>query len=433
MLPLLVALMEEQRMRLRAVLSCTIVLLLAVACDGGEQAGQGGQGGEQVELTVGIWNDAQRPSLEKVLEEFHADQQGIRASIEVTPFDLYWQKLEAAATGGVAPDVFWMNAPNVARYAEGEVILPLSDQVESGGIDLGDYADTIVEMYTLEDQLWAMPRDLDVIGLWYNQAMFDAAGVEPPDDSWTWDDVRAAAEELTDDKSRVWGIAADFNAHQSYWNTIYQAGGWILSEDRTESGWHLPETRNGLQYWIDFIEEGWSPTLAQMTDTDPRSMLESEKVAMWYGGSWHALQFSQNEQMGDKLNVAPLPAGEREAVILHGLGYAISANSEHPEEAWELVTFLTSEAAAEIEGGDGNIIPARKDSHHLWVEAYPDFDLAPLLEQTGHAVPYPVSATSPEWFTIMEEQLRPAWEGSKSVEDATAALKQEMDSILAGE
>ncbi len=57
------------------------------------------------------------------------------------------------------------------------------------------------------------------------------------------------------------------------------------------------------------------------------------------------LLLKKNEYTKDNVDVTALPAGEKEAVIIHGLGNVIAANTKHPEEAWKFSKFLGSEEA----------------------------------------------------------------------------------------
>ena len=95
-----------------------------------------------------------------------------------------------------------------------------------------------------------------------------------------------------------------------------------------------------------------------MTDTEPVSLFESGRVAMYFTGSWNAIRFANNEYTKDRVDVAVLPKGKERAVIIHGLSNVIAANTKHPEEAWKFVEFLGSREAMEIQAKTGTVIPA---------------------------------------------------------------------------
>ncbi|MCI1141088.1 extracellular solute-binding protein, partial [Stenotrophomonas maltophilia] len=94
------------------------------------------------------------------------------------------------------------------------------------------------------------PKDFDTIGLWYNKKMFDEAKIPYPDNTWDWNKLREAAKKLTDPNKGVWGIAAAPYGQDNYYNTIFQSGGFVISDDKKSSGFDKPETIEGLSFWV---------------------------------------------------------------------------------------------------------------------------------------------------------------------------------------
>jgi multiple sugar transport system substrate-binding protein len=290
----------------------------------------------------------------------------------------------------------------------------------------------MTDLYTREGELFALPRDFDTVGLWYNKALFDAAGVEYPNADWTWNDLRAAAQKLTIPDQGVYGIAAWLTDQQGYYNTIAQAGGNVVSPDGAQSGYDDPNSIEGLRFWTDLIKEGVSPTHRQMIDTEPKQMFQSGNVAMFYGGSWQAVSLASTPPLADSLGVAPLPAGEEDTTIIHGLGNAINANTACAEEAWEFVKFLSSQEAAETMAASGIVIPAYEGSQQGWLDAFPQLDLqTAFLDQVDQATPFPVSENTAEWQALEKEMLPAAWTGERPVDEVARDLAAAMDSVLA--
>ncbi|WP_219416259.1 ABC transporter substrate-binding protein [Pseudonocardia nigra] len=406
----------------------TGLALVATACGGG--SGDSGEGG-RIELSYALWNQDQAPVMEQLATEYERSHPNVDVSIQVTPFGEYFTKLQTAIGGDGGPDVFWLNAPNLALYASNEAVLPVTERVDSDAVDLSVYPRPLVDLYEWEGTQYALPRDYDTIGLWYNTELFDAAGVAYPDADWTWDDLRAAARKLTDPANGVYGITAWLTDQQGYYNTIAQAGGYVVSPDGTQSGYDDPRTIEGLRFWTDLIQEGVSPTHQQMIDTEPKQMFQSGKSAMFYGGSWQAVSFQKTEAIADKIDVAPLPAGVEDTSIIHGLGNAINANTAHPDEAWEFVKFLGSQQAAEVMAESGIVIPAHQNTQQAWLEAFPEYNLQIFLDAVAGATPYPVSANTAEWQALEKQMLPAAWTGQRPVDEVARELAAAMDRVLA--
>lgn len=106
---------------------------------------------------------------------------------------------------------------------------------------------------------------------------------------------------------------------QVIYDTIAQAGGEVISADQSTSGYGSPEALAGVQYWLDFIDAGWSPTVAQMVETQPWDMFMAGKVAMIYSGSFMTISYSESG-VADDIQVAPMPSGPAgNQSVVHGL------------------------------------------------------------------------------------------------------------------
>jgi multiple sugar transport system substrate-binding protein len=424
-----------------SILAITLLVVMT-ACSsetetGGANSDEGGENGnsnENVTITFGLWNKDQVSAYEPVFKKFEEENPNINVEIQVTPWEQYWTKLETAATGSVLPDVFWMNGPNFIKYASNGILFSLDKYIKQGDTDLKNYPKSLVNLYTFDDTSYAIPKDFDTIGLYYNKALFDAAGVSYPDDSWDWNDLIEAAEKLTDPEKGVWGIAAKMNNHLGYYNTIFQAGGNVVSDDMKDSGYDDPATINGLKFWTNLIHKyKVSPTLAQMTDTAPRSLFQSGKVAMLFDGSWMAGVNQENNSLKGKVEVAVLPKGKQRATVIHGLGHAIAANTKHPDAAWKLVEFLGSKEVNQMFAETGLFIPAFNGTQQKWVESIPEMNLQVFIDMVEYAEPYPVSKNTAKWQNLENEHFSKAWAGQESIEEMAKKAAEKMNEILAQE
>ncbi|MFJ2211915.1 ABC transporter substrate-binding protein [Streptomyces sp. NPDC101062] len=408
------------------------VVLAASGCSSGSGSGDADDNGK-TRLSYAVWDINQKKVLEELGREFTRTHPKVTVQVQLTPWPDYWNKLKTAVTGGSAPDVFWMNGPQFQLYASNGVIRPLGEEFTEDGIDLAAYPKPLRDLYTYEGKLYGLPKDMDTVGVWYNKALFDAKGVEHPADDWTWSDFNSAAARLTDPEKGVYGTAAALTSFQEYqYNTIAQAGGYVVSPDGRKSGYDDPRTVEGLTFWTDLIERKHSPDLQTMTDTSPIQLFEAGKIAMYWGGSWNAGEFSANEYTKDKVDAAPLPRGERRAGIIHGVANVVSAGTAHPREATEFVEFLGSEKAALALGRSGPL-PARDGTQDAWVKAHPQFTLTTFLDAVEYAVPFPVSKNTAAWNQAELTYLTQAWAGEQTVGEASAALAAAMDDLLAEE
>lgn len=230
-------------------------------------------------LTVAIWDNNQRAGLQEIMNDWTATS-GVKVDVQVISWDEYWTLLEAGASGGTLPDVFWMHSNNAQRYMENDLLLDITDKIAaSDKIKLDDYYEDIVSLYMSDGKHYAMPKDIDTIGLWYNKTMFDEAGLAYPSADWTWEDLADAAKTLTKADGSQYGYAINTGNNQdSYYNTIYSYGGYVLSEDKKKSGYDDPNTIAAMEVIERMLREGSAPSLEIVSENGTEVLFNSGKV-----------------------------------------------------------------------------------------------------------------------------------------------------------
>ncbi|MFC9558639.1 ABC transporter substrate-binding protein [Agromyces sp. NPDC056965] len=401
-------------------------LVLTGCSSGGGQAGGDGP----VTLNYTIWDQNQEPALREAADAFEEQNENVTVDITVIPSADYWTKIQTQLSAGSGPDVFWVNGPNFQLYASNDQLAPLDD----AGIDTADYPESLIDLYSYDDTLYGAPKDFDTIGVYYNKALFDQAGLAYPAAGWTWDDFVTAAEKITDPAAGVYGTAAAPYGQMTYYNTVFQAGGEVLTDGATKSGMDTPEAAEGVQLWVDLIEKGASPTLQQLADTWPGDTFSSGKMGMFFDGSWAAGTYSSAEAIKDVVGVAPLPAGPvSDTSVIHGLANAASASSKNVEWAKKLAVFLSGEEGAQIQAKTGTVIPAFNGTQQEWVDALPTIDAQIFLDEVANATPLPISKNTAAWMPIEEKYIKEIFSGQTDTETGLAAMAEEIDAKLAEE
>ena len=408
-------------------------LLAATACSG-SSPGRTGSAGREVSLTYGLWDDTQLPAMKKIIANFERANPRITVRPVLTPWDSYWTKLQTAATGGTAPDVFWMTQDSFKLYASGGVLMGLDDLVARDKIDIGNYVESVTHGYSWQGKLYGMPKDINSFGVFYNKKLFAAANIRPPGLSWTWSDLVQVAQRLTDRAAGVFGFAAQLADVEGYYLTIPQAGGYVISQDGTKSGYDDPRTIRGLEFWTDMIlKYRVSPTLQQLTDTAAQSMFTSGKLAMYFGGSWEPVAMKAVPYARENTDVGPLPKDLNRRFYANGLGNVIFAKTKHPQESWEFAKFLGSQQAAEIQAATGTVIPAYKGMDEAYSKSMPEFSMSKLIGQLPQGLAFPASVSTAVWENDALKEFADAWTGKKSAASVAKSVAARMNAALAKE
>ncbi len=231
---------------------------------------------------------------------------------------------------------------------------------------LAKFPPALMELLTIDGELYALPEDSSQYGLFYNRAIFDAHNREHPEDrveyphaGWTWEDLRATARKLTrwenDDPAggRVTRAGFDFAIWAwPFLTLLYQAGGEAFSADgavctiNSEAGVRALEFLRAMQR----EDRSFDPTLGAYTaGVGADTLFATGRTAMMMDGSWRVPNFDLTAP-GLDFAVAPLPRGPREgeraAIVCGGVLWAMSSRAENKDEAWELMRWLVRDEQA---------------------------------------------------------------------------------------
>ncbi|WAT06023.1 extracellular solute-binding protein [Rouxiella badensis] len=88
------------------------------------------QAADPVTLRYAVWDKNQLAAEQQIAKNFEKENPDIKIDIELTPAAQYFVKLDAAAAGGVAPDIFWINMPYFIQYAKNGLLEPLNSDIE---------------------------------------------------------------------------------------------------------------------------------------------------------------------------------------------------------------------------------------------------------------------------------------------------------------
>jgi len=386
----------------------------------------------KAKITYGVWDQTQVDAIDANIAEFNKQYPNIDVNVNVTPWDSYWPKLQTQASSNTLPDLFWMNGPNFQTYGAADKLEPITGEVKADAIDPANYPEALNDLYTIDDVQYGVPKDYDTIGLWYNKAIFERAGVALPTDDWTWDDFDSAASAISTALAGdgIYGAGGGMDGQTTYYNTIFQAGGEVISDDGKESGFDSDASQAGLQFWTDLIDSGASPSIQQLSDTPAIQWFTSGKLGMLWSGSWSRTAVADSE-FADVIDVAPLPQGEEQATVIHGVSNVVAASSKNKQAAQALQVFLASKEAQQQQGDMGAVIPAFTGTQQAFVDSAPNVNLKVFVDATEYARPYPVSANTAEWNAFETELLPDAFAGSVAVDDAAKSLAEKMNTVLA--
>lgn len=304
-----------------------------------------GYTGPEATISYSIWGDPEEiKNQQAVVDAFHVANPKITVKVTVSDWDTYWDKLQTGIAGGDAPDVFAMDGPLFPDYQGRDVLLDLKPYIDKSGYDLTQLADQAVADFTTPGGQFGLPRDLNVVALYYNKKMFDAAGVPYPDDTWDWAKLVEVGKKLTlakDGKVSQWGFYTETSDMENYWSSlVWQNGGDIISADHKTSLVGSDQAVGGMQFLQDLI---YKDKIMDVPVADKGDEFEQGQAAMEANGSWLV---ATHIAAGIDFGIAPLPKGPAgRFTSINPTGAVVFKGSKNPDAAWEFVKYLASPAA----------------------------------------------------------------------------------------
>ncbi|NYD66989.1 ABC transporter substrate-binding protein [Agromyces atrinae] len=313
------------------------MLLALTGCSTGTPESDG-----TVELT--FWHgytEADGDVLNALVDEFNESQDEIEITPVVKPWATLIDTVLPALTSGTGPQLLAMPPEQIPVYASKGALLPLDDwyaEPESGSDTLNAEA---VATGTVSGEKFGVPLSFTPLTMFYNTALFDAAGATVPT---TWDEWVATAKTLTVDSNgdgtpEQYGLALQDNATvgNGVWPSLLKSGGGDVVTADGEVVVDSPENIATLQYWADAVQnDKISPT--GLTGADADGLFNSGKAAMTLGGPWLA---TASEAAGIDWGIATIPAGP-DGVKASALAVDMSVTSQaSDEELAAAETFFT--------------------------------------------------------------------------------------------
>lgn len=374
--------MEKNRSWLVTLLLAALVatMLVGAGCTAEDDSGDTAADGElSGTIRFATWgSESEIETNEKVIAAFEELHPGVTVELEYIPED-YETKIDTLIAGGAAPDVIYGHPYQLRKWYAKGALLDLTDLYEDKGLnDEEVYNTTFYKNFEYDGAKVGTINGQDIILLYYNKDLFDAAGVDYPSEDWTWDDFLAAAQKLTvkeGDKTVQYGVSLD-DWYPTAEMFIWGFGGQIVDDQYANDAKitiDSPETVAGLQFMSDLINKhGVSPTPEGAAVFG--GSFEAGNVAMKFDGAWAPVFLKDVEGLNWDMMLVPSGSAGRGTPVLYA-GYGVYAESENTELAKEFAAFMQAEEGQRILAETGLITVIHKavseDPDVLFAEGMP--------------------------------------------------------------
>lgn len=315
-----------------------------------------GAAGKPVKLVVASFYPVDKVSgWEGMVKKFNEKYPNVTVEVQVTPGDQYMPKLLSQIAGGDAPDIAGVENTPFPTFVSKNMLLDLSPYLSATqGFSTKEFFPHLLDRYTYEGKVYGIPYDAQPLALlFYNPALFDAAGVSYPTDKWTWNDLAEAGKKLTKTDAggttTNWGVVGIEERM-----LLYAFGGGYVDNLREPTKSRLDDQKSidGIQFYLDMMyKDKITPSPATMESLGGSSVVDmfvSGKSAMLVGGFWNAVENPEGfQKLNAKMVMAPTGNDGNRLYATGGTAYTVLKTSKNPEMAWEFIQYFLGQVGYE--------------------------------------------------------------------------------------
>ncbi len=319
---------------------------------------------DSVELTIATVNNPDMIVMEGFTELFEEAHPGISLNWVVLPEnELRATVTTDVATGSSTFDIVTIGMFEVPLWARNGWLHSIDglamehpDSLQMD-YDFDDLLPGVVKGLSYEGDLYSLPFYGESSMMMYNTAMFEAAGLEMPEQP-TWDEVRELACALHDPDNGQYGIALrglpGWGEGMAFLTTVVNTYGGRWFDMDWEPQLDSPEWNEAVSFYVSLLNDCGQPGATGTGFTEALTLMAQGQAAMWVDATVAAgfLSNPEQSQIVDTLGFANAPVGPvaKGNHWLWAWSLAIPSTSEHSAEALQFISWATSKDYIQLVG-----------------------------------------------------------------------------------
>lgn len=377
------------------------------------------------------------PLFDEIVAAFEAEYPNIRVVIEFVPDSEIGISAELAFVGNVQADIVMHNYPNeTALWVEDRVTVPLNDLIVEWGLLDSFYPGAITEYTDADGNLAALPFEGFNWPIWYNAAIFEAAGLELPD---TLEDIAAAAGPLREAGYQPFVTGGSDWTGSRFFQFLVTS--FLTTEETYDlfANGGFSDNANAVAAVETFVSWRDDGVLADNSEgfefSSMNEMFFAGRAAMMHAGSWSFAELP--EELLDSVIIGGLPPSERSPHDMPTIWAAFAAKGVHvtgpgADNAEAVGLFIQYLYRPEVLGrfvNETTVVPPitgieldEEQLHPLFVDSLNALDDAVIIPLVEQIVPPSIADL---WLQVAQDAFVP----NMSVDDILSAIDALYDMV----
>ncbi|MEY9198593.1 MULTISPECIES: extracellular solute-binding protein [Sinorhizobium] len=377
-----------------------------------------GWGGSEVAIVNGLLTDVLAEKLAK---------EGITVKYEPVDGE-FSQFIVNGLSAGTAPDLFYVDIFWARSVFSAGQALPVTQ-------DVSGFAANLVEAFTYEGKVYAIPKDFNTLAVHFNKDIFDDAGVAYPSDGDTWKTLQEKLVAVHKALPEVDGLClvpeyARFGAFalSTGW-TPFDSWGKTMLDQRF---------RRAFDFYTGLVKSGAAVLAADAGQSWAGGCLASERAAIAIEGAWiiSALRDSAPNMNLGTVRMPKDPESGKRGNIVFTVGWTVNAASKVSKAAIKVAGLLTSEEAQQWVLEQGLALPSRTGlADNPWLRGDRPEQMTSRVIFEGlsddHVMPYFFGKVGGSWMQPINAALNSVILGEADADTALASAQSALDRMLA--
>ncbi|WP_312476335.1 sugar ABC transporter substrate-binding protein [Neobacillus sp.] len=324
------------------------VLMFSVACNKDTSQTSGKTDTKDkgpVDLTFMIWgNDQHLAMYQGLLDEYMKTHTNVHVKLQSVPFPDYQQKITVLAAGNQLPDIGWVSERMVPQFEENNLLEDVASIQKDKEWDVKDFIPSTLELFQKDNQLFGIPFSTPPTVMFYNEDLFKKVGEKTPneyakEDKWTWEQFEKSAKAISGNGVYGANLFRDWKTWVPLMSRTWSYGGSLFNKDVSKFTLNSGAGEDTLAM-IDrmMFKDKSHPKAGEQIG------FETGKIGMFT--DVYSYVASARGIKDFKWDIAPIPSGPKGSIPMLGqAGISVFKGSKHPNEAKELLKFLTTKEA----------------------------------------------------------------------------------------
>ena len=443
--------------KLLSILLALVMALSLTACGGGNDGGSsdtppaqtggdsqpsGGDSAGGQTLTWALWDKEATTYWQALADGYMASHDGVTIEMVDLGSNDYMTQLATQLSGGNGElDVLSIkDIPGYANLINLEMLEPLNDVLTT---PKEDFNGVLEQLTDAGGNFYGIPFRSDFWVVFYNKALFDAAGVPYPTNDMTLEDYDALARKMTSGS----GSEKVYGAHYHTWRSAVSLFGVLDGKHTIIDGTY------------DFLKPIYEQVLAQQADGIVMDYGELKTANLHYSaafqngtaamvnmGSWFLATMQKYNAEAASNGVEPVdfgmvkyphPAGVSAGSTLGTVtSLGVNVNSDNKELANDFVNWCAGPEGAAIMASTGSFPAVSTDETVATIaatEGFPaDAESKEALTTSAIYLEMPLSDKASEIETVLNTEHDAIMTGAETVDEGIANMNEQVQAILNG-